>query len=102
MTWKTTLSFIVCATLLILLSGWLIEANLLPIQSNLSYSEVKRNFVQLWFRIAIVLGIILPTAAFLVGIRRLKVRIILGFYILVLAVQIVGVRHNARHDESHD
>lgn len=92
MTWKTTLSFIVIATLVILLSGWLIEANLLPIQSNLSYSEVKRNFMQLWFRIAITLGIILPAAAFLVGIRRLKVRIILGFYLLVLAVQIVTER----------
>lgn len=92
MTWKTTLSFIVGATLLILLSGWLLEANLLPIQSNSSYSEVKRNFVQLWFRIAIVLGIILPVAAFLVGIRRPKVRIILGFYLLVLAVQIVTER----------
>lgn len=92
MTWKTSLSFIVVATIVILLSGWLIEANLLPIQSNLSYSEAKRNFMQLWFRLAIVLGIVLPVAAFLVGIRRPKVRIILGFYLLVLAVQIVTER----------
>lgn len=92
MTWKTTLSFIVAATLLILLSGWLLEANLLPIQSTLSYTVTERNFVQLWLQIAIGLGIILPGAAFLVGIRRPKVRIIFGFYLLVLAVQIATER----------
>ena len=88
MTWKTTLSFIAAATLLILLSGWLLQANLLPIQPTLSYTVQKRSFVQLWFRLAISLGFILPGAAFLVGIRRQKVRIIFGFYLLVLIVQV--------------
>ncbi|MEG4203163.1 hypothetical protein QUA20_04455 [Microcoleus sp. Pol7_A1] len=39
MTWKTILSFIVSATVLTLLSGWLMVANLLPIQAAIDYSE---------------------------------------------------------------
>ena len=48
MTWKTILLFIVSATLLILLSDWLIVANLLPIQTAINYSEAERSFLKIW------------------------------------------------------
>ncbi len=89
MTWKTILSFIVNATLLILLSGWLIGANFLPIQTELSYSEGERSFVQIWLSLAIAIGLILPGVGFLVWIQRPIARTIFGFYLLVLAIQIL-------------
>ena len=89
MTWKTVLAFIVSATLLILLSGWLIRANALPIQSEILYSKAEQNFVQVWIQIAISVGLLLPILAFLVRIRRSDARTVFGFYLLVLVIQIV-------------
>ncbi|MDF5739803.1 MULTISPECIES: DUF7733 domain-containing protein [unclassified Nostoc] len=89
MNWKTVLSFIVSATLLTLLSGWLIRTNLLPIQSEINYSEAERSFLQIWIQVAIIVGLLLPGIAFLIEIRRPRVRSVFGFYLLVLAVQIV-------------
>ncbi|MEG4962530.1 MULTISPECIES: hypothetical protein [unclassified Microcoleus] len=90
MTWKTILSFIVSATVLTLLSGWLMVANLLPIQAEIDYSEAERSFVQIWLQVAIVIGLLLPGVAFLVWIRHPNLRTIFGFYLLVLAIQIVS------------
>ncbi|MFB8788287.1 MAG: hypothetical protein U7123_05425 [Potamolinea sp.] len=90
MTWKTILSFIVGATLLTLLSGWLIVANLLPIQAAIDYSEAERSFLKIWLQVALVIGLLLPVIAFLVWIRHPNVRTVFGFYLLVLAVQIVS------------
>lgn len=90
MTWKTILLFIVSATLMTLLSGWLMVANLLPVQAAIDYSEAERSFVQIWLQLAIVIGLLLPGVAFLVWIRHPKLRTVFGFYLLVLAIQIVS------------
>ncbi|MEG4586510.1 hypothetical protein QUA54_14990 [Microcoleus sp. MOSTC5] len=90
MTWKTILSFIVSATVLTLMSGWLMVANLLPIQATIDYSEAERSFVQIWLQVAIVIGLLLPGVAFLVWIRHPNLRAVFGFYLLVLAIQIVS------------
>lgn len=89
MSWKTVLSFIVSATLLILLSGWLIKANLLPIHTEINYSEAERNFLKIWIQLALVIGVILPGVTFLIGIRQPKLRIVFGFYLLVVIIQLV-------------
>lgn len=89
MTWKTVLSFIISATLLILLSGWLIKANLLPIHTEINYSEAERNFLKIWIQLALVIGVLLPGVAFLVGIRQPNLRTVFGFYLLVVIIQLV-------------
>ena len=89
MTWKTILSFFVIATLLILLSSWLIKANLLPIQSEIKYSEAEQNFVNIWVKIALVIGLFLPGISFLVGLGNPQLRTVFGFYLLVIIIQIV-------------
>ncbi|MEG5175234.1 hypothetical protein [Microcoleus sp. B3-D7] len=66
MDWKTILFFIIGATLLTLLSGWLMTANLLPIKTQIAYSEAELGFVKIWIQIAIVIGLLLPVIAFLV------------------------------------
>ena len=89
MTWKKILLFIVSATILTVLSGWLIGSNFLPIQIEINYSEAERSFVQIWVQIALVIGLLLPGLAFLVWIRHAETRLIFGFYLLVLAIQII-------------
>lgn len=64
-------------------------ANLLPIKTQIAYSEAELGFVKIWIQIAIVIGLLLPVIAFLVWIRNPNVRTIFGGYLLVMVIQIV-------------
>lgn len=64
-------------------------ANILPIQTEIAYSEAEQSFLKIWIQVAIVIGLLLPVIAFLVWIRNPKLRTVFGFYLLVIAVQIV-------------
>lgn len=89
LSWKTTISFLSLATLLILLISWLTISGVLPIKMAIDYSQKEFNFIQVWVVIAILVGILLPGIAFIVWSRHPEPRKVLGFYLLVLLVQIV-------------
>lgn len=89
MTWKTTLAFVLFATLLTILVGWLTTTGVLPIQQSIQYSDAGRNFIRIWMWFAIALGLILPSIAWLMWIKNPQPRKILDFYLSVLIVQIV-------------
>jgi len=89
LTWKTTFSFVTFATLLILLIGWLIKNHVFPVKTVIDYSAWETNFIQFWICVAIVVGLLFPGIAFFVWLRHPKPRKILGFYLLVLLVQII-------------
>ena len=86
--WKTALSFVALATLLILLIGWLTISGALPVKLVINYSDWASRFIQFWIVAAISIGLILPGIAFLVWIRHPEPRLILGLYLLVLIIQI--------------
>lgn len=77
------------ATLIVLLTGWLTMSRVLPIKMTLDYSRAELNFIQFWVKLAIFIGIALPGAAFFVWIRHSEPRTVLGFYLLVLIIQVV-------------
>ncbi|OWY63519.1 hypothetical protein B7486_52675, partial [cyanobacterium TDX16] len=87
--WKTTISFLSLATLLILAIGWLTISGVLPIDLAIDYSSDEAQFIRVWVVIAIFVGILLPGIAFLVWLGHPTPRSILGFYLLVLITQIV-------------
>jgi vacuolar-type H+-ATPase subunit I/STV1 len=89
MTWKMTLSFVISATLLTLTVGWLIATGAVPIQKTIQFSDAERAFMQVWMRLAIAIGLILPSVAWLIGFKHPQLRKILGFYLSVLIVQII-------------
>lgn len=89
MTWKTTLSFVVSTTLLTLVVGWLIATGAVPIQKNIQFSDAERAFMQVWIGLAIAIGLILPSVAWLIWFRHPQPRKILGFYLSVLIIQII-------------
>jgi hypothetical protein len=89
MTWKTTLSFVISATLLTLVVGWLIATGAVPIQKNIQFSDAERAFMQVWIRLAIAIGLILPSVAWLIWFKYPQPRKILGFYLSVLIIQII-------------
>jgi ribose/xylose/arabinose/galactoside ABC-type transport system permease subunit len=96
MTWKTILSFVLVATLLTILVGWLTTTEVLPIQQSIRYSNAGRNFIRIWLWVAIALGFILPSIAWIARIKRSQPRRILGFYLLVLVIQIVTEQISSR------
>ena len=89
MNWKITLSFVLSATLLTILVGWLTINEVLPIQQNIQFSATEQNFLRVWLRLAIAISLILPSIAWLVWLKNPQARKILGFYLFVLLVQIV-------------
>ncbi len=91
-TWKTTISFLILSTLLILFIGWLTISGILPIDRAIDYSDEQANFLKVWMTTAIFVGILLPATALGIWIHHLKPRKVLGFYLLVLIVQIITER----------
>jgi hypothetical protein len=89
MTWKTILSFVLFATLLTIVVGWLITTGVLPIQKTIHFSDAERSFMGIWIKLAIALGLILPGIAGLVWIKYPQPRKVLGLYLSVLIIQIV-------------
>ncbi len=89
LTWKTTLSSVILATLIILLVGWLIINGTLPVKLAIDYSDWGSKFIQVWVVVAICIGLLLPGIAFFVWIRDSELRQVLGLYLLVLIIQIV-------------
>ncbi|MDF5716556.1 MAG: hypothetical protein PUP93_22455 [Rhizonema sp. NSF051] len=74
MTWKTIFIFVVLATFIILLVGWLTSIGVLPISHVINYSPAEMSFIRVWTRLAITIGIILPTIAFIVWFKSPEVR----------------------------
>ncbi len=89
-TWKTTLLFVTFATLLLFPLNWLMLGNTLPIKKAINYSSLQTNFLQKWIKIALFIGVLLPGVAFLVWHDYPEPRKIMGFYLVVLIVQIVA------------
>lgn len=89
MTWRTSISFAVLATLVVLLIGYLTSAGLLPIRQTIGLEGGELQFMSEWMKAAIAIGIILPAVTFAVGFKQPKLRKILGFYFLLLGVQIL-------------
>jgi hypothetical protein len=87
--WKPTLTFFLVATFLILFIGWLVLGGSLPLKTIADYSDLERNTIRVFLSIAVLLGIILPAIAFFVWFRKPQPRRILGFYLLVLVVQVI-------------
>lgn len=90
MTWTTSLTFVVLATFIVILVGWLSSNGVLPIRQTLKYNEAGLRFIRVWLQAAIAIGLILPTIAFAVWLKRPQPRAIFGFYLLVLIIQIVS------------
>ncbi|MHC5828715.1 MAG: hypothetical protein ACYT04_75635, partial [Nostoc sp.] len=89
MTWKTTLLFIVLATLVVILLGWPTSIGILPISQMINYSDAGLRFIRVWILLAIAIWLIVPTITFVIWFKYPEIRKIFGLYLLVLIIQIV-------------
>lgn len=88
MTWRTSLTFVVLATLIMMLMGGLTANGLLPIHYTIEYSAAELKFIQVWLQLAVAIGLVLPTVAFIAWVKHPELRTIFGFYLLLLVIQI--------------
>ena len=89
MTWRTTFIFMVLATLVVILMGWLTIIRILPISQVINYSDAGLRFIRVWILLAIAIGLIIPTITFILWFKYPEVCKIFGFYLLVIVIQIV-------------
>jgi hypothetical protein len=89
MTWTTILGFVLFATLLTSIVGWLTATEILPLRQGIQYSDAERDFLRIWLGLAIVIGVIVPAIAWVLWREQLTYQQILGFYLAALVIQIV-------------
>lgn len=89
MTWNITIAFILFATLLTMLVGWLTTTRKVPIQLKLVFSEAGSRFMRVWIVFAIVIGIVLPIVAWIVWRNSPQPHHFLSLYLATLLIQIV-------------
>ncbi len=58
--WFAVFSFCTTATLLSVSYGWLVEKGKLPFRSVMAYTDAQRQFIKVWAKVALLLGVILP------------------------------------------
>lgn len=84
----TLVSFLVIATLLSMGLGWSIKVGNLPLRTVMAYSERESQFIQVWVKIALLIGVIVPFVMLITLWDQLIVRQFLGSYLGVVAVQL--------------
>lgn len=82
--------FVTLATFIMIMVGWLSSFGLLPIHQTLKHSDTGLRFIQVWIQLAITVGLVFPTTAFIVWFKSFEYRSIFGFYLLILVVQIIS------------
>ena len=89
-TWTPVFLFIIFATLLNLLIGFLIKKETLPIALIIDYSPAQFKFIKIWVKLALVIGIIFPLILLSIGFNDPISRQIWGLYLLLLGFQIIS------------
>jgi hypothetical protein len=84
----TIASFIVGATLSSIGIGWLVKTGRLPLKTMMAYSERQLQFIQVWVKIALVIGVILPLVMLITLWSNPIVRKFLVSYIVVVVIQL--------------
>ncbi|WP_333394020.1 hypothetical protein [Microcoleus sp. Aus8_D2] len=62
----------------------------MPIAKTINYSTSETNFIQIWIKLAVFIGLLLPGIALFIWWRSPEPRKIMGFYLVVLIVQIAA------------
>jgi hypothetical protein len=85
----TVLSFLAIATLLNSGVGWLAKTKNLPLRDVMAFSERQWQFMRVWVKIALGIGVIVPLVMLIILWDTPVVRQFLGSYLGVVAVQLV-------------
>jgi len=87
--WLTVFLFIAIATLLSALVGWLVKKGALPLKPMMAFSSVQWQFMRVWVKVALVVGVILPLVMLVALWDKSIPRQFFSCYLFAVAVQLV-------------
>jgi hypothetical protein len=86
--WLSVFLFIAIATLLSALVGWLIKKGALPLKPMMAFSSAQWQFMRVWVKVALVVGVILPLVMLVAFWDKSIPRQFFSCYLLAVAVQL--------------
>ena len=86
--WLTVFLFIAIATLLSALVGWLVKKGALPLLPMMAFSSVQWQFMRVWVKVALIVGVILPSVMLVAFWDKSIPRQCFSCYLLAVAVQL--------------
>ncbi|HEY9612949.1 hypothetical protein [Allocoleopsis sp.] len=86
--WLTVFLFIAVATLLSALVGWLVKKGTLPLKTMMAFSSLQWQFMRIWVKVALGVGVILPLIMLVAFWDRSIPRQFFSCYLLAVAVQL--------------
>lgn len=88
--WLTVFFFIAIATLLSAGVGWLVKKGKLPLKRRIAFSEAQWQFMRVWVKVALVVGVILPSVMLVAFWQESILRLFFSYYLLAVAVQLAS------------
>ena len=88
--WFTVLAFCAVATFLSVSYGWLVEKEKLPLNSVIAFNDTQTQFIEVWAKVAGLLGIILPIVMWIVFWDKPIVRNFFSCYLVAVVVQLAS------------
>lgn len=86
--WTIVWSFILAATISSVGFGLSVQKDLLPIRSTMAYSVRQLQFMNVWVKVALLIGVIVPVVLLVVFWNNFALRQFWSCYLLVVAIQI--------------
>jgi hypothetical protein len=90
--WLIVFAFIAIATAVSTIYGWLVKKGKLPFKSDMNYTDAQFQFMKVWVKIALILGVIIPVILWLVFWDQAVARQFFSCYLLAVVVQLASER----------
>jgi hypothetical protein len=88
--WLTVFLFIAIATLLSALVGWSVKKGALPLKPMMAFSSLQWQFMKIWVKVALGVGVILPLIMLVAFWEQSIPRQFFSCYLLAVAVQLAS------------
>ena len=88
--WLSVFLFIAIATLLSALVGWLVKKGALPLKPMMAFSSLQWQFMRVWVKVALVVGVILPFVMLVAFWDQSIPRQFFSCYLLAVVVQLAS------------
>lgn len=88
--WFAVFPFCAIATLLSVSYGWLVKKGKLPFNSVMAFNDREFQFIKVWAKVALLLGVILPIVMWVAFWNTPIVRVFFSYYLFAVAVQLAS------------
>ncbi|MGL5941968.1 MAG: hypothetical protein ACRC2S_16660 [Waterburya sp.] len=88
--WLIVFVFLAIATFLSAVYGWLVKKGNLPFRSEIGFNDAQVQFIKIWAKVALLIGVIIPVIMWLVFWNQPVIRQFFSCYLLAVVVQLAS------------